>query len=349
MLQRSDQMSCFVPTFAKRLELASRWGGFSLAWSVAVQDGIEYFGNERGLIAFGRKWGYVYALGDPLCCPNDLPGLVAAFVENFPNASFVQIHSTTAEVLQRRRWYINEMGIDTTIDLGTYDFRGKEKERLRYASNWLTRRGYSIVEHHDVAEVKRATEMISDNWRQSRIVGSREVCFLNRPLNVEREWHQHSVARQMNPDCVVRRFYLVDSRQHPVAFVFFDPIFEDGRTVGYVTSFKRRLDSAPAYAEMGITKAAIEVFQCENRSRLLLGLSPLAEIENRQFRKNWFLHHSFRWLFKSGLFNRWIYNLQGHYEFKQRFRGTSEKVHFASPTIINDIRLIGLLRLCRAI
>ena len=44
-----------------------RGGDFSLAWSIAVQDGLEYFGDESGLIAFARKWGYVYVLGDPLC------------------------------------------------------------------------------------------------------------------------------------------------------------------------------------------------------------------------------------------------------------------------------------------
>jgi phosphatidylglycerol lysyltransferase len=147
----------------------------------------------------------------------------------------------------------------------------------------------------------------------------------------------------------VRRFFLHDAEGKKVAFVFFDPIMDKGETKGYVTSFKRRSDSAPSVAEVGITRFAIEAFRLEGLTHLYLGLSPLAEIENADCRKNWFLHHSFRYLFRSKLFNRYCYNLAGHAQFKRRFRGVSEKVYFASPKLVNDVRLIGLLRLCRAI
>lgn len=343
MLDRAHDFSCFSPTPKVRQHLASRWGSFSLAWSIAVQDGLQFFGDDTGLIAFAKKWGFVHVLGDPLCSPASRENLLEHFIDAFPNAAFYQINSETAGILESRGFYVNEMGIDTRIDLQNYDFKGKQKEHLRYASNWLTKRGYQIVEEQDEAAARTAAHQISEQWRQTRIVRSREVAFLNRPLQ-ENEWHleEGSAIR-------VRRFFLHDAGGQKVSFVFFDPLIENQGTVGYVTSFKRRSQSAPSIAEVGITKHAIDVFRAEGLKDLYLGLSPLAEIENDRFRKNWFLHHSFRHVFRSKIFNRYIYNLTGHAEFKKRFRGESEKVHFASTRIVNDLRFASFLRLCRAI
>lgn len=345
MLDRATEYDCFVPDDEQRIKLVSLWGNFTLAWSLAVQQGLEFFGDDSGFIAFGRKWGYVYVLGDPVCPPNRSEPLLHQFLHRFPNAGFVQIGNSTAKVLEARGLYVNEMGIDTHIDLSTFDFQGKHKEHFRYASNWLTRHGYCVAEESDSAEARAATGAISKQWRQTRIIHSREVAFLNRPLQ-ENEWDAPPIGIVSQS---VRRFFLLNPAGKRVAFVFFDPIFSDGKVVGFATSFKRRLDDAPPVAEVGITRHAIDVLRDEGVQSLYLGLSPLAEIENLAFRHNWFLHNSFRYLFRATWFNRWIYNLKGHAEFKQRFRGVSEKVYFASPKIVNDIRLIGLLRLCRAI
>ena len=316
----------------------------SIAWSIAVQDGLQFFGDETGLIAFAKKWGFVHVLGDPLCSPALREKLLDQFIDAYPNAAFYQISSDTAAILESRRFYVNEMGIDTRIDLQDYDFNGKKKEHLRYASNWLAKRGYEIVEEHDESSARVAAQRISEQWRQTRIVRSREVAFLNRPLQ-ENEWNLGERILKHR----VRRFFLHNSDGEKVSFVFFDPLIENEETVGYVTSFKRRSKTAPSIAEVGITKHAIDVFRAEDVKHLYLGLSPLAEIENECFRKNWFLHHSFRHVYRSKIFNRYIYNLTGHAEFKKRFRGESEKVHFASTKIVNDLRFASFLRLCRAI
>ncbi len=344
MLDRADEFACFTPAPSIRKELAASWGNFSLAWSIAVQDGLEFFGNDTGMIAFARKWGFVHVLGDPLCSPMNREKLMENFLDMYPNAGFYQINTETAAFLESRGFYINEMGIDARLDLEGYDFSGKRKEHLRYASNWLAKRDYRIVEETNESLARAAATTISDQWRKTRIIRSREVVFLNRPLQAN-EWGT-GPGKSVG---LVRRFFLENINGQREAFVFFDPVMDDHKTTGYVTSFKRRTESAPAIAEVGITRYAIDVFRSEGRSHLYLGLSPLAEIENERFRKNWFLHHSFRHVFRSKLFNRYCYNLAGHAEFKKRFRGVSEKVYFASPKIVNDIRLMALLRLCRVI
>ncbi len=320
----------------RRLSLIRRHGDFTLAYSTAVQPDLNYFSAFDGYISYVIKWGYVHVLGDPVADSSDQCKLLNAFLERFPNAGFYQISEPTARHLSSRRFYVNEMGIDTRIDLPSYDFCGKSKEYLRYAGNWLNRRGYRIEERTLSDDSSRELLALDSRWKLTRRIKS-EVRFLNRPLVLNDE-----------PD--VRRFFLLNESGKMLAFVFFDPLYSDGRVIGYATAFKRRDARATnGYAEPGIMRTAIEVFQRQGYSILRLGLSPLANIEDREFRRNWFLHNSFRRGFKSWWVNRYFYNLQGHAAFKHRFCGVEEKTYFASRSISNDIRLVGALRFARII
>jgi lysylphosphatidylglycerol synthetase-like protein (DUF2156 family) len=316
---------------SRQLGLFRRYGDFTLAYSTAVQPGLSYFFSDGGYIAYATKWGYVHALGDPVAAAQTCPQLLDSFLQRFPKAGFYQVSPATARHLEARRFYINEMGIDTKIDLSSYTFDGKSKEFLRYSHNWLLRRGFRIEERR-LSEISQHELLELDaRWKATRRVKS-EVRFLNRPMSLADE-----------PD--VRRFFLFDAAGKMLAFVFFDPLCSDGRVMGYTTAFKRRDGSATnGYAEPGIMRTAIATFQREGISTLRLGLSPLANIENLEFRKNWFLHHSFRYGFKSWWVNRFFYNLQGHAAFKQRFGGIEEKTYFATPSLANDLRLAGMLR-----
>ncbi len=314
-----------------RMEMLRQHGDFTLAYSTAVQPSLSYFATPAGYIAYVRKWLYIHVLGDPVASDDDMPGLVDEFLEAYPNAGFYQISRRTAKLLQERRFYINEMGVDTVLNLPAYTFQGKSKEYLRYAGNWLQRRGYRI-EEADIRNVpKSELSRLDDRWKQSKTVKS-EVRFLNRPLVLDYE-----------PD--VRRFFLFDDKAKPLAFIFFDPLYKGGKVVGYTTAFKRRdTQHANGYAEPGLMREAIQTFQSEGRTTLRLGLSPMAHIENLEFRKNWFLHHSFRYAFNAWWVNRFFYNLRGHATFKQRFCGQEEKAYFASRSLSNDLRIAGMLR-----
>jgi phosphatidylglycerol lysyltransferase len=173
-------------------------------------------------------------------------------------------------------------------------------------------------------------------WKKTRRVKS-EVRFLNRPLSLDDE-----------PD--VRRFFLTDAQGRVMALLFFDPLYRDGQVIGYATAFKRRDASLTnGYAEPGIMKTAISKFQAEGRTILRLGLSPLAQIENKNYRHHWMLHRSFRYGFNSWWVNRYFYNLQGHAAFKQRFGGVEEQTYFATPSLCNDVRIAAMLRYSRLI
>jgi lysylphosphatidylglycerol synthetase-like protein (DUF2156 family) len=321
---------------SRRLDLVSEHGDFSLAYTTAVQSGLQYFGDDRGHIAFDTRLGYTFVLGDPVAAPDDRERLIRQFLAEHRRVAFCQISPATAQIVRECKFYVNEMGVETSIALPGYDFRGQDKKWLRTAETWTARRGFTTQEEPtDLVGVEQI-ESVSLAWRGTRTVKKREVRFLNRPLTAADE-----------PG--TRRFFFFDSEQRMLAFVFFDPLFRDGRLFGYVACSKRRHPDAPPHAEHAIMKHAIEVFQREGLQELRLGLSPLAGIEDREHRSSWFCHVMFRGAFSSRLINRYFYNVQGHAEYKRRYRGTEEKVYFATPYQFNPLQLAALIKVCKVV
>ncbi|HMP80215.1 MAG TPA: phosphatidylglycerol lysyltransferase domain-containing protein [Pirellulaceae bacterium] len=316
----------------ERQSLLRQYGNFTLAFSIAVQRHLEYFGDASGVIAFRRRRGLIFALGDPLCAPQNRHALLARFIKKYRRPSFVQITRSTAESLQALGFWVNEIGVDTRLNLSTYDFKGKDKEWLRYADNWTARRGFR-VEEFSLVEREAEVAALSEEWRASRLIKRKEVRFLNRPIVMLDE-----------PD--VRRFgcFAPDGRLE--AFVSFDPLFDSGSVIGFTSCIKRRHPDSNRYAEHVIMKKAIEQFQREGVSWVTLGLSPLANIEDREFRANRWLSGWLRYYYRAGWINRKYYHLIGHADYKRRFQGDEEKVYYASPVRFNGIRLLTLASLC---
>jgi phosphatidylglycerol lysyltransferase len=316
----------------KRWAALRQFGGFTLAYNTAVQDGLEYHWSSVGYLAFARRKGHVFVLGDPVTSASDLPKLLADFLAKYRRPTFVQISSETARCLEPHGYYVNEMGVDSVLDLPAYSFGGKAMERIRYASNWLKKHGYRITEETFASISPSVAESVSQSWRASMKYRRSEMRFLNRPIRFSDERD-------------VRKFFLLDSTGQCVAFMYFDPLYRDGQVVGYATAIKRRSPEAPLYAEQGLMRAAVEKFQAEQKLQVNLGLSPLAWIENKTFRRNPFLHFSFRYAFRAWWVNRYFYNLEGHAQYKRHFKGREVPYHYASPVLFNDLRIMNLMRL----
>lgn len=310
-----------------------QYGDFSISYSTAVQPRLEHFGDNNGYIAYRKRWGTSYALGDPVCPDNDRISLLQRFIEEHRKPSFIHVTESTAADLATLGFRINEIGIDTTLDLQSYDFKGKSKEWLRYADNWISNRNFQIREATFDEVAPEQVEAISEAWRKTRTIKKKEVRFINRPIVLKEE-----------PD--VRKWFLFDPNQRLRAFIFFDPVYSQGKIIGYVTCIKRRHPDSPLYAEHAMMKRAIECFRDEGHSILKLGLSPLANIENRTHRCNRLLHFTSRYYHSAGWVNRYLYSFVGHTNYKKRFRGREEKLYYASPVLFNDLRFICLASLC---
>lgn len=318
---------------AERRRLLEAYGNFTLAYSTAVQPLLKYFGDAAGYIAYRQRWGVTFVLGDPLVDESKRDHLLRAFVAEHPNPVFCQVSRSTAESLSGMGFLINEFGVDTQLLLDNYSLAGKENEWLRYASNWVHRRGYQIQEADFDTIDANEIEALSEAWRKTRTVKRKEVRFLNRPIVLEPE-----------PD--VRRFFLRNPAGKLEAFVFFDPLYSAGNVTGYVTSFKRRHPESTQYSEQAIMKSAIEQFKAEGVGEIRLGLSPLAWIGAPSFDESWFASKLFRTMFGSRLVNRYAYNLAGHAEYKRRFRGVEEQTYYACRSRVPLRSLVGLVGLC---
>jgi lysylphosphatidylglycerol synthetase-like protein (DUF2156 family) len=73
----------------------------------------------------------------------------------------------------------------------------------------------------------------------------------------------------------------------------------------------------------------------------------MAGVTDRDFRHNSLASWWFRFAFGSRLFNKYVYNLQGHAEHKREFHGITEKTYYASTRRLALPALYQLMAVCR--
>lgn len=317
--------------FARRFETFSRYGNFTMAYST-LQPGLRYFESHGGYLAYDRSLGINFVLADPIAPVENHRAIIAEFLKKYPRSCFCQVSRPTAAILADLGYYANELGADLELNLPNYDFSGPKKSKFRQAANKVEREGYTIQELTAAEVDPAAIEWLCTTWRATKTV-KREARFLARPIVFEAE-----------PE--VRKFYLVSPQAELVAFVAFDPICEGGRVIGYSPAIKRRGPSAPTGAEEAICKFAIERFRAEGMSIVRLGLLPLYQVEQSEFRESPYLRKVFQLLYQHG--DRWVYSFRGHADFKHRYRGELQKVYFGTYTRWRNVQsMIGLMLVCR--
>jgi phosphatidylglycerol lysyltransferase len=318
-----------------RSSLLRRHGSFSQAYSATFQPELEHFGDRTGFLAYKMVGGTAMVLSDPVAPPPLHSDLLSRFLAQYGDACFCQVSRRVADVLARLGFRVNEMGLETRLDLAHYDFNGQKKRNLRKAVNQMTRLGYVTRECRLSAIDAKELEALSAAWRRTRTIRRREVAFLNRPLVFAEE-----------PD--VRRFFTFDPDGRLAAFGFFDPVYENGEVVGYSISTRQRTD-VDFMVGHALKRCAIETFQREGRKWVYLGLSPVDGIEDKDFEHNWLIRRALRFAYTNSLFNRFIYPLQGHAAHKRQFDGMVEQTYFAFNALPSLPRLFKMLRACNVI
>ena len=321
-------------THVERLALVRRHGDFSLAYSTAVQQKLSYFGDADGYIAFGTRMKHHFALGDPVAPSAGRPDYIKRFVEAAGDPWFVQIGAETARVLSGLGYQVNRFGVDTRLVLPDHDFSGKRNETVRYSERWLLKKGFSFAEDKRTVFLDEIARL-SENWRGDRIVKRWEMGFLNRPF-----------VNHLGVD--MRRFVLHGPQGELVALLDFDPLFRDGKVIGYTTAFKRKHIDASPHTEIGLTKFAVDRFREQGISVVTLGLSPMLDVVPSGFAESDFWRNAFQRAYASPWINQRRFNLQGQAAFKRRFHGVEEPVYvaFRKGTYIE---MVGLLRLVKAL
>jgi lysylphosphatidylglycerol synthetase-like protein (DUF2156 family) len=326
-------MSTQATSLGLRTRALREYGDFALAYSAAFQPGLDYFGGEEGFLAYKQVGSTAFVLSNPLAPIGGCEDLIRRFVSERSNVCFWQASRPVAKILEKIGFCVNEMGTETRIDLGGYDFDGPRKRNFRTALKRAACCSYTIAERSVTSLDREELQTVSERWRQTRGVKDREMTFLTRPAILDDEVD-------------VRKFFAFDHKGSLQAFAFFDPIYTGGKVVGYLCSAKRRLPEADALVGYAILHRAIRDFQDEGKVVLSLGLSPLCGIKDKELSTNRLLSFCFRALYRSRLFNQLIYPLQGFAAHKGAFCGSAEQTYCAFKRGLALSQLVKMPRAC---
>jgi lysylphosphatidylglycerol synthetase-like protein (DUF2156 family) len=316
-----------------RLRALRKYGNFALAYSTAFQPGLDYFGGEEGLLAYKQVGSTAFVLANPLAPIGGCEDLIRSFVSQRSDVCFWQASRPVAKILEKIGFCVNEMGTETRIELGGYDFDGPRKRNFRRGLSRAALSSYTIAERSVTSLDRGELQAVSERWRQTRGVKDREMTFLTRPAILDDEID-------------VRKFFTFDHKGDLQAFAFFDPIYKGGDVVGYLCSAKRRLPEADTLVGYAILHRAIRTFQDEGKVILSLGLSPLCGIEDKELSSNRLLSFGFRAVYRSRLFNKLIYPLQGFAAHKGAFCGSTEQTYCAFKRGLALSQLVKMPRAC---
>jgi lysylphosphatidylglycerol synthetase-like protein (DUF2156 family) len=316
-----------------RLRALRKYGNFALAYSATYQEGLEYFGDQEGFLAYKQVGSTAFVLANPLAPIDGCEELIRGFVSERNDVCFWQVSRPVARLLEKIGFCVNEMGTETHVELDGYNFDGPRKRNFRRALNRAESCGYTIAERSVASLNREELKTVSERWRQTRGVKNHEMTFLTRPAILDDEID-------------VRKFFTFDQQGNLQAFAFFDPIYDLGTVAGYLCSAKRRLPEADTLVGYAMLHQAIRTFQAEGKAILSLGLSPLCGIQDKELSSNRLVSIGFRAVYRSRLFNQLVYPLQGFAAHKGAFCGSAEQTYCAFTKGLALSQLVKMPNAC---
>src|SRR5215471_10764815 len=107
-----------------RAALLRQHGSFSQAYSVVYQPDLDYFGDDRGFVAYKTVGSTTLVLADPIA-PRAMHGeLIRRLLAERRNVCFSQVSRPIADILAPLGFLINEMGIERRIEVASYSYEG---------------------------------------------------------------------------------------------------------------------------------------------------------------------------------------------------------------------------------
>lgn len=314
----------------------TQYGCQSLAYAT-LQDGMEYFIDDCGYIAytsihhpvFARR-GKQIALSDPVCAPEHFGTLVQRFLKHHSGAIFGVISERFAEVLRSLRFKVNCIGYESALPVQTYNTKGnwKELDLIKRARNEAKREGILIREEHAGRLDPKALNAISSRWISTKKVNDREIWIYARRPVFEHEQD-------------VRKFLAYDKDGQVAGFVFYDPMYRNGRIFGYSANISRCDEQRFGRLATAVNMQAMETFRAEGKETLNLLLAPFVKLDLGKYNDDFGAKLFFA---LSARFGNNIYNFKGLSFNKSKYRGAETPMYFASSSLwpSNDVYLAFL-------
>lgn len=314
---------------ARRVACLKQFGNHSMSFST-MQPDMAYFEMPGiGYIAYAQYWGMKFTLADPVCTPQHRELLLDRFVEQHPNAVFVQVTKPVVDYLHRRYgFYGTQFGSEMKIDLEVWNLRGSKKQIIRTAINQARNQGIEIREGGFDHDVKR----ISEAWIRTRRCKNNEIRFLIRPMIIDyREG---------------TRYFYAYLNGEAVGFIFFDPLYLNGKVVAYVPNISRSSANFKQGLWYALMAHAMEVFKEEGISYLDLGLVPLMLDHGVEPQESRLLRTVMSVIRERMDF---LYNFKGLEFAKSRFQGRVEKTYCCHRSAMPAFAMTAMFRLTRII
>jgi lysylphosphatidylglycerol synthetase-like protein (DUF2156 family) len=298
---------------------------------------MEYFVHDQGYVAYTSVRHPVFApkgrrivLSDPVCAQSDLPTVLDEFLKTNSRVAFAVVSERCAAALRERGFKVNCIGFESELPIQTYNTQGnwKELDLIKRARNEVKREGL-VIREEPTEKVQRANlSEVSARWIANKKVNDREIwIYARRPVFEHEE--------------DVRKFVAYDKDGKAVGFVFYDPLYRDGRVFGYSANIVRCDESRYGRLASAVHMEAIEKWKPEGREVLNLMLAPFVKLEHARFNDDRIVR---LFLETSARYGNDIYNFQGLSFHKAKYRGEEKYLYFASNRALpnNDIYLAFL-------
>lgn len=319
-------------TAAFRIDKLKQYGRGSLAYS-SLQAGMQYYMNDRlgycAYVPLSDSEDSVCVLADPICSKENLRAFLDAFLLEKKDPIFLHASHDTAEILNERGFSVNELGVETIIEIQKFTLSGNKRQALRQARNNAKRDNLVCREVlSSDPEMRKAFRKISEDWMKHKVMNDSEMQFIVRPIVYVDEID-------------VRKFVALKG-DTVVGFIIFDPIYENGKVKGYIANHLRsNLDRSYSVVDF-ILLEALDIFKAEGKEELSLGLSPLAKVDDsEEFRHSKLLSAHFKYSFERANF---LYNFKNLYRHKSKYRpelpgAHEEKVYCCMKTRFLLVRI----------
>jgi len=248
-----------------------RYGRQSSAYFIFQKNVSCFHGRDGGRVHYGQQktpLGPVnIVFTNPLCQSDGMKALLEEFLaaQRIPTL-FDPVDKEAADSLRELGYSINQIGCESRIILDDFELSGHKKKQLRHASNFGKRHQCEVKEllwqQVDEAQVRN----ISIQWLRSKGVNNRELQYATRPPVYADEWQ-------------VRKFYCMQG-ERILAYVFFDPYYDNGKLAGYCANILRSIPGKECGGALDfVILEAIKQFRLEGVPELSLGVTPLQNIQ----------------------------------------------------------------------
>lgn len=128
-------------------------------------SGLDYFGGAEGFLAYTQVGSTAFVLSNPLAPIGGCEDLMRSFVSERSDVCFWQASRPVARILEKIGFCVNEMGTETRIELGGYDFDGPRKRNFRRALNRAACCSYTIAGTFRAQRRTSGSQALDVKWK----------------------------------------------------------------------------------------------------------------------------------------------------------------------------------------